>query len=126
MTIVGAADRIVKSIFETYLQLLDKPLHGSLRFLYATLGSLSLFFSATLIRKIEFDSKILAVVPYGEQAILVVPSVFFGVLISSAKTKHGPVRLYISGVLLPAFTITVIRATWSIDVGNAAGSMGLQ
>ena len=124
MTIVGAADRFVKSIFETYLQLLDEPLHGSLRFLYATLGSLSLFLSATLIRDIQYGSGILALVPNASQIALVIPSVFFGLLISLAKTKHGPVRLYISGVLLPAFTITVIRATWSIDVGNAAGNVG--
>ena len=124
MTIVGAADRFVKSIFETYLQLLDEPLHGSLRFLYATLGSLSLFLSATLIRDIQYGSGILALVPYASQIALVIPSVFFGLLISLAKTKHGPVRLYISGVLLPAFTITVVRATWSIDVGNAAGNVG--
>lgn len=124
MTIVGAADRLVKSIFETYLQLLDEPLHGSLRFLYATLGSLSLFLSAMLIRDINYDSRILSLVPYASEVALIIPSVFFGVLISLARTKHGPIRLYISGVLLPAFTITVIRATWSIDVGNAAGGIG--
>ena len=73
MTIVGAADRLVKSIFETYLQLLDEPLHGSLRFSYATLGSLSLFLSATLIRD---DSGILVLVPYASQIALVIPTIF--------------------------------------------------
>jgi hypothetical protein len=76
MTIVGAADRLVKSIFETYLQLLDEPLHGSLRFSYATLGSLSLFLSATLIRDIQYDSGILVLVPYASQIALVIPTIF--------------------------------------------------
>ena len=31
-----------EAMVETYFQPLDKPLHGSLRFLYATLGSFSL------------------------------------------------------------------------------------
>ena len=53
MAVSEAMDKLAQSAFETYFQLLDEPLPGYARFLYAVLGSLSLFLSSTLVRNIE-------------------------------------------------------------------------
>lgn len=124
MAISDSVDRLVTSAFETYFQLLEKPLPGYMRFLYAELGSLSLFLAAILVLDMEPDTGILALVKIDITFTLVIFSVLFGLLVSLARTKHGPVRLYISGVLLPAFVISVIRATWSIDIVKDIGSTG--
>ncbi|MYB34925.1 MAG: hypothetical protein F4X92_07355 [Gammaproteobacteria bacterium] len=41
-------------------------------------------------------------------------SALFGSMIAMANTRHGPVRLHISGRLLPAFVITIIRYAFPV------------
>lgn len=117
---------IVKSAYETYFQPLDEPMFGGYRFAYALAGALSLFGSGVVIREDRFYHITILLEYSGFSAFLIIaciPSIFFGFLISTAKTRHGPVRLYISGVLLPAFVIFVARRTWSIDVVQHAGNV---
>lgn len=38
----------------------------------------------------------------------------FAMLISTAATKHSHVRLYLIGLLLPALSLVVTRAAWSV------------
>ena len=121
-----AVDKLLGLTIETYFQLRNEPLSHPKRFLYALLGSLSLFFSADLVREIQFESPILAFVPLYMKSFLfpILAASFFGFLIAQAKTKHGPVRLYLSGVLLPAFVVSIVRATWSINILNEVGGAG--
>lgn len=115
------ADGLLKSAVDTYFQLLDKPLPGYMRFLYATLGALSLFLSAELVREIQYEHRVFSIIPVASTLAPIVVACLFGLLISLANTRHGPIRLYLSGVLLPAFVVAVIRATWSIDIVNEVG-----
>ena len=48
-------------------------------------------------------------------AILVgiIDPALYGFLIASAKTRHGPVHLYLSGYLLSTFVVGSLYAVWS-------------
>ena len=97
-----------EAMVETYFQQLDKPLHGFWRFLYATSGSLSFLVSGLFISVVSDDGVIrIEQAPYAPEVFTGLASIFFGFLISRGETRHGRVRLYIAGLLLPAFVIAV-------------------
>ena len=112
MSMSSAAEKLADAVIETYFQLLDDPLPEKMRFLFAWLGATTLFGSTFVIRSgpaIFIDNpRWWVVIP----AVVVAPLIF-GFIIASAKTRHGPVRLYLSGLLLSGFVVGVARMVWS-------------
>ncbi|MCY4226210.1 MAG: hypothetical protein OXF20_00680 [Gammaproteobacteria bacterium] len=108
-------DKFIDAVYETYFQRLDKPLRWRLRVTYASLGALTLFVSGAFI-VVDIDAllEIEGLITYVMPLFVLVISAFFGFLIAMAETRHGPVRLYISGLVLPAFVIVVIRNVFQI------------
>ena len=102
-----------EAIVETYFRHLEEPLHGSLRFIFATLGALSLLIATTILdNDLEERLYILELGPEFPALISLGASAFYGFIIALPETHHGPVRLYLSGLLLPAIVAGVIRYTF--------------
>ena len=119
----NAAEKLVDAVIETYFQPLDKPLPREMRFLFTWLGAMTLFGSMLVLRagpgilleplrseSVDLSIKTLIVI----LVAVVVPSLP-ALLIVSAETRHGPVRLYISGLLFSAFIVGVVFGTWAIE-----------
>lgn len=45
--------------------------------------------------------------------VLVALSIYFAVLVAVVPTKAGPVRLFLAGLLIPAFACNVVMFTWN-------------
>ena len=122
MSASETAAKFLHEFYETYFQPLEKPLGRGKRFIYALSGAFSLFISGfiLLVFKIPdiFQNTVFEITPFSTlyylMAILLL-SVFFAYLVSWAETRHGPVRLYLSGVLLPALVIYIIRVAWTFE-----------
>jgi len=98
-----ARDKFLDAIFEIYFRQLDKPLHWFLRFIYASLGAFSLLLSTVfVVGSIDISRYVLDLAPNAPAFFVIGTSAFFGYLIARANTRHGRIRLYISGLLLPA------------------------
>lgn len=113
MSISNVIEKLADAIAETYFQLLDQPLPGWGRFLCAWLGAATLFGSMFII---QAGPGILVSTPPSiwvlVLSVIVAPSLF-GLIIALARTRHGPVRLYLSGLLLSAFVVVLVIRTWS-------------
>lgn len=111
MSMSNVAEKLADAITETYFQLLDQPLPGWERFLFAWLGAATSFGSVF----ITGAGPSMLVNPSIWDIILfvTVPSSLFGFIIARARTRHGPVRLYLSGLFLSTFIIVLTVRTWS-------------
>ena len=113
MSISTAADKLADSIVETYFQPLSKPLPGWARFLCAWMGSATLFASfhitnAGLGKVMDSATKLDDIF-----VSIILPAVY-GVLIAIARTKQGPMRLYISGMFMSLLVIGMVLGAWRI------------
>lgn len=120
---------IVTDWRETYVRPLCQPLRTRSRLLYSWAGSFTviiaapialtgLAFPSTEDEKSVSGSRILfEFIQLGGTlnlfVIAVLLSGFYAHLIAAAKTRHGPLRLYLSGLLVPVVTISIIRYAWS-------------
>ena len=108
----NAAEKLADAVIETYFQLQDEPLPGWGRFLCAWAGAATLFGGSMFILKtgpiILVESSSIWTVFW---TVVVAPSLP-GFLIAAARTRHGPVRLYISGMLLSSFIVAVVLKMW--------------
>ena len=120
------AAKFLHEFYETYFQPLETPLKWGKRFSYAFLGAFSLFAVAPLLASeivvqseldISVKDPVFVITPFMffYVGLIGLLSAFFAHLISWAKTRHGPVRLYLSGVLLPALVIYIMKVTWAFD-----------
>ena len=110
----NAAEKLVDAVIETYFQLQDEPLPGWGRFLCAWAGAATVLGStfitgAGLMLVLDNADKTWVVI-----LVAVIAPVVPGLLIASAKTRHGPVRLYLSGLLLSVFVVGVVLGTWAV------------
>ena len=115
--------QLINSVYEIYFQPLPCPMNAFWRFLNAFLGAISIF-GTSLYFHFEFVSEFIKDVldPSASKIFFFmlllfasIISVFFALLVSFAKTKHGPIRIYLSGLLLSAFVVFVVRATWIVN-----------
>ena len=112
-TISESVAVLIDAASGTYFHLLRNPLPASLRFFYAWLGSATLFAHSVLGLRIGVLEETQAVhitqahVPGKAQFLYIVLSIIHGWLIASAVTRHGAVRLYLSGLFLSAFVFSL-------------------
>ena len=112
MSMSNAAERLVDAVIETYFQLLDEPLPRWGRFLCAWAGAATLL-GSTFITQAGLGVLLSnADKPWVVILVAVVAPAVPGLLIASARTRHGPVRLYVSGMLLSSFIIFVVLRIW--------------
>ena len=117
----NAAEKLADAVIETYFQLLDKPLPGWMRLLCAWAGAATVSGStfitgAGLKMVLDNADKTWVVI-----LVAVVAPAVPGLLIASARTRHGPVRLYISGMLLSSFIAAVAVNIWSVSSNQSDG-----
>ena len=108
--------KLIEAFIGTYFQLLKTPLPLSTRFFYAWLGSATMFATSPLISPVvvRFLSGDTPLLPDSMLAIgNMYVSFIFAFVIASAKTKHGPVRLFLFGLMLTAFVITLTNGVWA-------------
>lgn len=123
-SISNSVEKLIDGVIQTYFQLHNDALHISVRFLCAWLGSITLFvptfaFSRNIrntlskpdgFSQIEFDDLSLSLI-----MLYFVGSIIVGSLIALAKTRHGHVRLYLSGFVLTAFIVVTVYQVWPTD-----------
>ena len=116
MSIFKPLNKLSDGIYETYFRPYNPDgdnlhLSGWSRFLYAWAGSLTLFIfgfldvTRDMVRRGNYGEAIPYIVVY------MIATIFYGFLIKSANTNHGPVRLYLSGLLLSCFVFTLLKGT---------------
>ena len=119
-SVSSSVAKLVGAFIETYFQPCEPPLNWGWRFLCAWLGSATLFVSAPAFFGLGPEQWVVG----SELLYLVwiVGPALYGCLIASAETPHGPVRLYLSGLLLSAFVVGVLLTVWSprADPGSPA------
>ena len=118
-----AGGKLLDAVHQTYFQPLDEPLKKGARFLYSMLGSFSFFLATPLVLEarsggIGDDSFESVILGHGDAFLtycifVAFLSCFYAWIISAAQTRHGPVRLYISGILLPVLLVSLARIAWS-------------
>ena len=120
---------LIQSFREVYLQPLDEPLKGISRFLAALAGSSTFLFGTYLIFFYGVDSKIVPdtsskitesinaafsnIEPAFQLILAVLLAVVYALLVADVPLRHGPVRLYITGLLIPFISTVLIRTAWS-------------
>ena len=108
----NATEKLVDAVIETYFQLQDEPLPGWGRFLCAWAGAATLIGGSIFLLGtgpiMVVESKSIWTVFW---TVVVAPSLP-GLVIAAARTRHGPVRLYISGMLLTTFIVAVVLKMW--------------
>ena len=115
MSMSNAAEKLVDAVIETYFQPLEQPLPVWWRLLCAWAGAATVSGStfitgAGLKMVLDNADKTWVVI-----LVAVVAPAVPGLLIASARTRHGPVRLYISGMLLSSFIAAVVVNIWSVS-----------
>lgn len=108
-----AVDKLADAIFETYFQPRDKKLHGSVRFLCAWMGAITLF-AAYPLTGAGLGNVIGSPTKLDDIFVGIIVPAIYGALIAMAGTKHGPIRLYISGMFMSALVIGLVLGTWRI------------
>ena len=130
----------LSAIYEVYFQPLESPLTFHSRLLYAFFGSISFFLLKAVTEFITIikmsnlvinspgstvnelndilnNLKILTDLAANPSLILIIISIggllslMFAFVISAGYSKHGPIRYFIAGLLLPAFTYYVSQLT---------------
>ena len=102
---------VINAAFTTYFSLRENPLPGWARFLFAWLGSVTIFVSVPMFgigppKLLALDNITDIIVIY-----VLAPSLFGGV-IASAKTRHGPVRLFLFGIVMTSFIVSGAIRLW--------------
>ena len=114
--------KAITYITGTYLALREKPLPGLKRFFFSWLGSAAMFVD-TPIKDLAKTAEIISEYIKSERPvtkylfetissdvtlafinIVFVPSIF-ALVIASSKTKHGPIGLFLFGVMLSSFVL---------------------
>lgn len=106
--------KLLDAAIETYFQPLEKPLPGWMRFFCAWLGSITIYL-APVFYKLGPREWGIVEIPFAWLVVIlsvVLPSMI-GFLIAYAKTCHGPVRLYLSGMILSVFSIGIVYGLWA-------------
>lgn len=102
-----------------YLETLKDPLERRERFFSAFFGTASYSIGAIALTARQGADEVVKSAFFAYDIFFIVPgallylmySIFLAFLISMPEAKHGPVRLYLIGLLLHAFTMVVIRST---------------
>lgn len=115
-SLYSSCAKLINGVYETYFQPSKTSLNWGWRFLCAWLGAATLFVSALGLFGIGpgkwiTDSKTAYLVG-------IIGPILYGCLIASAKTPHGPVRLYLSGLLLSVFVVGLLLGTLSPGAGT--------
>ena len=105
----------VKLIREHWFQESDEVWTSRKQFIFTFLGAFTYFtvvFTTSLISGVAvFQIEILFAtieIFYIWTVVIVILSVFFGSILAWLPRKTGPVRLYLSGVALPALVMSII------------------
>ena len=111
---------LVRTAKELYLGKREEPLHWAWRLTCASVGAgVFLFWLAwfVLIPRIERENPEILFVEFRwiMATLTLLLSVALGAIIGASGEKAGPVRLFLSGVFLPAFTFTFIRTVLEIE-----------
>ena len=110
------------AIFDPHLQRRKAPLPGWKRFAIALSGSGMLFvvfYVNWLSNQEPVDPDLSAVftgLGYGPgipMIVAMVLSIYFAALVAVVRTKAGPVRLFLAGLLVPALACNVVQWTWN-------------
>jgi len=120
---------LINSFRDLYLQPLDEPLPDIPRFLAAFAGSSTYLFGTYLILFTDVVSEVVpdpnsnitgsvtdlfGSIEYSSQLILaVVLALVYALLAAAVRVRHGPVRLYMTGLLIPFISTVLIRTAWS-------------
>ena len=111
-SILRSMAKVIDAAIETYFQLRETPLPGWARFLFAWLGSATVFVfvSVPIYSYSQIPVKWFSVyIPTGMIMLclfLAIPAIFAAV-IASANTNHGPVRLFLFGIMLTVFIVSL-------------------
>ena len=113
----------VKLIREHWFKESDEVWTSRKQFIFTFLGAFTYFtvvFTTSLISGVAvFQIQIFFAtiyVIYVWVVLAVIVSVFFGSILAWLPRKTGPVRLYLSGVALPALVMSII--TFTTDLNN--------
>lgn len=129
-TLSRTANLCLNSIYEVYFEPLSKPLSETLRRRYSFLGSFTFHIWYVLVqiqqsgglikeqtlpestvRTIVLDNLGLILLnPLSTLVIGILFSALYARVIASGYTRHGPIRYFIGGVLLPAFVLFLAHA----------------
>ena len=120
MSISNAAEKLVDAVIETYFQLQDEPLPGWGRFLCAWAGAATLFGSMFVtgsgLRNLVQPFNDPSLDSFDKIWIVILTTVIAplvpGFLIAAARTRHGPVRLYFSGLFFSVLVVAVTLGLW--------------
>ena len=110
--------RSLKHIQLSWSQPLEKPLGWRHRFLCAFLGA-ALWMSGRVVTSATSIAALDALVPGGFLSLIagvLVASLWFAYLVSYQERKCSPSRLFIEGLLFPAFTGALLTAESPINV----------
>ena len=96
-----------------------------LRFFYAFIGAVT-FFAAfyayhllPLARSLLLDPILKAIAPVIVAIGLILASLWFAWIVAFADNQHGPIRLYLSGFVLPLLVWTIIDIALIPDITTA-------
>ena len=116
-TISESIAALVAGVRKTYFQTRRRSIHVGWRFACAWAGATTLLVSSTLYvdRFATSNREIFVQSAPQIMGAMAIGGVFFGTLVAVANKNFGPVQLFLSGLLLPAVTISIIRLTWGIQ-----------
>ena len=109
---------LVVAMQDTYFSTRPTPMPFPLRLFSASGGAASFFVSSIALLRPGADYGLSGNVVEASIdvwfAIILLAATFFGLVIAVPSNKHGLVRLYLTGLILPALTISVVRSVWEI------------
>ena len=120
---------ILKTLFEIYVEPRPEPLSFIMRLIYSFLGSATfLFFTDSIdliVPKTNLGSsqpeslnfyfqlrniEMFELLPFFDNIILFILALMFAIVNANGYSKHGSIRYFIGGLLLPAFALVVARS----------------
>ena len=112
-SISESAARFVDAAYETYFEPRKTPMWLVVRMAFAWLGSVTMFVFSPEILKLLSQEKSLTLLFHDiNMTIAALTSAIFATVIAAAETKHGPVRLFLFGMMLTAFVLTLANQIW--------------
>ena len=110
------------AVYRTYFEAMDEPLPALRRGLVVFLGAATFAGASFAVVGGAAELSYVFERAFGPGytpsigvyvSVTAVIAAFFAWLVVTANTRHGPVRLYVSGISLPALTVAAIRAVWA-------------
>lgn len=120
-------NRLIDAFIDVYLHPLDKPLKPLFRIFVAFIGSSTYLYGSYLIFITEVGQE--DTVPnipgsvsdlfgnYEFFPLFILTfylTIFYALVIAAMPVRHGPIRLYLTGLLIPFITTVLIRTAWNI------------